>query len=192
MLGSGLVDTRKIYVLGGSHGGFLATHLISQYPTTFLAAAVRNPVVNIAANYLTCDIPDWCLSETGTGVRIGPVNDGATSVPSPGNEELLLQMFRASPVAHIDRVQTPLLLLLGKNDVSGPKWNVPCWSYSGSPICLLLLLLLFLLLLLLLLLFLRCTTGRNGCRWANPCNTTMDYEPKEWNARCWSTTCRMR
>jgi len=139
VLGSGLVDTRKIYVLGGSHGGFLATHLISQYPTTFLAAAVRNPVVNIAANYLTCDIPDWCLSETGTGVRIGPVNDGATSVPSPGNEELLLQMFRASPVAHIDRVQTPLLLLLGKNDVSGPKWNVPCWSYSVSPMCLLLL-----------------------------------------------------
>jgi hypothetical protein len=56
---------------------------------------------------------------------------------------------------------------------------VPCWIFSVSPICLLLLLFL-----LLLLLFLRCTTGRNGCRWANPCNTTMDYEPKEWNVPC--------
>ena len=114
---SGLINSNKIYCLGGSHGGFLTTHLISQYPSLFQAAAVRNPVVNIVANYLTCDIPDWCLSETGTGVRIGP-NDGAPSIPSPSNENYLLKMFHSSPVSTIDKVNTPLLLLLGKNDVS--------------------------------------------------------------------------
>ena len=81
----------------------------------FVAAAVRNPVVNIGANYLTCDIPDWCLSETGCETPLTVI--GASS---PGNEEHLLNMFRASPVALIEQVKTPLLLLLGKNDKRVP------------------------------------------------------------------------
>ena len=45
---SGLVDTSRIGVCGGSHGGFLTAHCTSQYPNYFKAAAMRNPVVNIA------------------------------------------------------------------------------------------------------------------------------------------------
>jgi acylaminoacyl-peptidase len=47
---TGLVDGTRACVLGGSHGGFLAAHLISQFPTRFLAAAARNPVISIAFN----------------------------------------------------------------------------------------------------------------------------------------------
>ena len=37
----------KAYVYGGSHGGFLATHLIGQFPDYYKAAAARNPVTNL-------------------------------------------------------------------------------------------------------------------------------------------------
>ena len=127
-LDGGLVNKDRVYVLGGSHGGFLATHLIAQFPRQFCAAAARNPVVNIYANYLTCDIPDWCLSEVGTGVRVG-THDG-DDVPSPGGESHALEMFRSSPVASIHRVRTPLLLLLGKNDKRVPMGQSVQYYYG--------------------------------------------------------------
>jgi len=30
--------------MGGSHGGFLTTHLIGQYPDRFYVASTRNPI----------------------------------------------------------------------------------------------------------------------------------------------------
>jgi len=42
------VDGERVGVCGGSHGGFLAGHLIGQFPDTFKAAAMRNPVTNVS------------------------------------------------------------------------------------------------------------------------------------------------
>ena len=44
------------------------------------------------------DIPDWCQVEAGAG------------------ERELQKMFECSPMAHIDNVKTPVLLLIGSVD----------------------------------------------------------------------------
>lgn len=44
----GLVDSARVSVIGGSHGGFLTGHLVGQHPSRFRCAGLRNPVLNIA------------------------------------------------------------------------------------------------------------------------------------------------
>jgi acylaminoacyl-peptidase len=39
----------KALLYGGSHGGYLATQLISKYPGFYTAASVRNPVTNLTS-----------------------------------------------------------------------------------------------------------------------------------------------
>ena len=53
------IDKTNLFVVGGSHGGFLTGHLIGQYPTMFRAAAMRNPVTNIPPMVSTSDIPGY-------------------------------------------------------------------------------------------------------------------------------------
>jgi acylaminoacyl-peptidase len=59
------------------------------------------------------DIPDWCFVET-----VG--RDRYADLPSV---ETLEAMRRASPVAHIDRVEAPVLMLLGAADLRVPPSN---------------------------------------------------------------------
>ena len=64
-------------------------------------------MTNIAASIATSDIPDWCHLEA-LGTDYDP-----THMPSA---EEYARMFAASPIAHISRVKTPLLMLLGGAD----------------------------------------------------------------------------
>lgn len=49
----------QLALCGGSHGGFLVTHLSGQYPDKFKAVVARNPVIDVASMSVISDIPDW-------------------------------------------------------------------------------------------------------------------------------------
>ncbi|KAK3024099.1 hypothetical protein RJ639_044201, partial [Escallonia herrerae] len=112
----GLADPSKITVLGGSHGGFLTTHLIGQAPDKFVAAAVRNPVCNLALMVGTSDIPDWCYVETFGSV-------GKSSFTEAPTVEHLSLFHNKSPILHLSKVKTPILFLLGAKDLRVPVSN---------------------------------------------------------------------
>jgi acylaminoacyl-peptidase len=109
-LGAGLKD--KTVVWGGSHGGFLTTHLIGQFPDFCKAACVRNPVINIAGMTINSDIPDWCYVEGG-------VQYNSTRPNLPPAEEYRT-MLECSPIRFVERVKTPLMIQLGDGDLRCP------------------------------------------------------------------------
>ncbi|CAN6923409.1 unnamed protein product [Brassica oleracea] len=110
----GLADPSRITVLGGSHGGFLATHLIGQAPDKFVAAAARNPVCNIASLVGITDTPDWGFFHAYGDKK------HYTEAPSP---EDMSRFHQVSPISHISKVKTPTLFILGAMDLRVPISN---------------------------------------------------------------------
>lgn len=83
--------------------------MIGQYPGVFSAAVMRNPVIS-AGELAASDIPDWPYAEFGQ-----PYGPDAHITP-----ELYAKLYAASPIAHVDKVCTPVLLLIGEDDLRVP------------------------------------------------------------------------
>ena len=123
----GMSEPGRQIIQGGSHGGFLAAHrksspsqadstrfikdsaVIGQYPDVFSAAVMRNPVIS-AGELCASDISDWAFCEFGL-----PFGPGTHVTP-----DTFAALYAASPIAHVDRVKAPVLLLLGEDDLRVP------------------------------------------------------------------------
>jgi len=115
----GLIDPKNLILYGGSHGGFLVTHLSGQYAHyDWLACATRNPVTDLAGMTEATDIPDWCWTEGfGENYKFDRVL----------TDEELLALSAKSPIRWVHQVKTPTIVFLGSNDrrvpmTQGLKW----------------------------------------------------------------------
>ncbi|XP_031566344.1 acylamino-acid-releasing enzyme-like isoform X2 [Actinia tenebrosa] len=103
-------DKKNVFVMGGSHGGFIACHFIGQYPDFFSAVAIRNPVINIVSLIGTSDIPDWGFEEAACDFDDDLLADAETYA----------KLLSHSPISHVKKIVTPTMLMLGEVDLRVP------------------------------------------------------------------------
>ncbi|MGH2512779.1 MAG: alpha/beta hydrolase family protein, partial [Candidatus Limnocylindrales bacterium] len=105
-IGLGLVDPRRVGLLGLSYGGFMVNWLVGT-SQRFRAAVSENGVANQVSAWANSDSgPDYC--------RTALLGD-------PLSEAGMLNLWRQSPLAHVADVRTPLLILQAEADERCPR-----------------------------------------------------------------------
>ncbi|XP_052535275.1 acylamino-acid-releasing enzyme-like isoform X4 [Tympanuchus pallidicinctus] len=100
------LDPHRVALLAGSHGAFIALHLLTRQPERYQACALRNPVSNLPALLGTSDIPDWRYASLGLPYSFQRV---------PHVEDLVV-MLQRSPITQAAQVRAPVLLCVGAQD----------------------------------------------------------------------------
>ncbi|KAJ6643367.1 Acylamino-acid-releasing enzyme, partial [Pseudolycoriella hygida] len=109
------IDVNHVFLCGGSHGGFIVTHLSSQFPDFYKAVVARNPVIDLNANIGTTDITDWVYVECGL-----PYDESKHLIPTVQSTSDAEKLRLFSPVNLAHQVKCPTLIHLGTKDVRVP------------------------------------------------------------------------
>ncbi|MBC8171957.1 MAG: S9 family peptidase [Anaerolineae bacterium] len=102
LIHQGLVDPEKLFVTGGSYGGYMTTWMVS-HTDRFKAAVAQRGVYNLLSFFGTTDIPTFVQNEFG----VFPMEDA-------------MFLWSQSPLAHAHKIKTPLLILHAENDYRVP------------------------------------------------------------------------
>jgi dipeptidyl aminopeptidase/acylaminoacyl peptidase len=95
-----ITDPKRIGVMGGSHGGFMTTWLVTQAPERFAAAVAISPVTDWRSQHYTTNIAHF------DSLFVAPLGD-------PKRDE-------RSPIVHAGKVKTPTFLTAGDVDRCTP------------------------------------------------------------------------
>jgi dipeptidyl aminopeptidase/acylaminoacyl peptidase len=107
------VDTERLGVAGGSYGGFM-TNWVVGHTTRFKAAITMRCISNWTSFYGTSDIGPWFGEREMAG--------------SPRDQ--LARYWERSPLAHVENVETPILILHSEQDLRCPLEQAEQWFVS--------------------------------------------------------------
>ena len=97
------VDPDRLGIIGWSHGGFIALHAVFREQTSFQAAAALVPVTNLV------------FRMSYKGPRYAQMFIDQERIDGPVHERREIYIER-SPLYHVDKLQTPLLVHIADND----------------------------------------------------------------------------
>ncbi len=102
VIARGYVDPERLVITGGSYGGFMTVWVIG-HDDRFKAAVAQRGVYDLISFYSTTDIPLFAEREFST-----------TPWQDPD------RLWSYSPVAYVENIHTPLLLIHSENDFRVP------------------------------------------------------------------------
>lgn len=103
----GCADPSRLAIFGGSYGGYAALVGVTMTPHLFAAAVDYVGVSDLAAT----------IRSFPEAVRPGIRHSFLRYVGDPDVPEQEADMLARSPITHLDRVETPLMIFQGANDV---------------------------------------------------------------------------
>ncbi|MEE9217784.1 MAG: S9 family peptidase [Acidobacteriota bacterium] len=100
LIGTGLVEAKRVGITGGSYGGYATAWCSTYYSERFAAGVMFVGISDLVSKMTTSDIPNELFQ---VHLRMRPWDDWQRSL-------------ERSPIYHAARSRTPLLILHGKDD----------------------------------------------------------------------------